>query len=248
MSRTSQADEGQGRLGSKLSGLAVALGCVLFLGGFAWGAVVYQPYTVPTDSMSPTIAAGDRVLAERIDGTDVKRGDVVVFKQASWGNLPMVKRVVAVGGDTVACCTEGKLTVNGKQIDESYLPKGVEAETSKIPEITVPEGRLFLLGDERSGSLDSTAHLTEAGSGSVPTSAVSARVDAVAWPMDGMLERPTGFETLGGLSQPGPLRLVLAVIVAGAVLVLGGAAYGPIAKRAAGRRSRSGEREQVLAG
>jgi signal peptidase I len=249
MSGTGRTDEGHGRLGSKLSGLAVALGCVLFLGGFAWGAVVYQPYTVPTASMSPTIAAGDRVLAERIDSGDIKRGDVVVFKQASWGNVPMVKRVVAVGGDTVACCTDGKLTVNGKKIEESYLPKGSEAEASKIPTIDVPKGRLFLLGDERSGSLDSTAHLTEAGNGSVPVSAVSARVDAVVWPMDGMLDRPSGFEALGGISQPGPLRLVLAAIVAGAVLVLGGAAYGPVATRAARRRSRTGgAKEQALAG
>ncbi|MFS8202037.1 signal peptidase I [Streptomyces sp. CWNU-52B] len=248
MSGTSRTDEGRGRLGSKLSGLAVALGCVLFLGGFGWGAIVYQPYTVPTESMSPTIAAGDRVLAERIDGSDVERGDVVVFKQASWGNLPMVKRVVAVGGDTVACCTQGKLTVNGKKIEEPYLPKGTEAESSSIPSIEVPKGRLFLLGDERSGSLDSTAHLTEAGNGTVPRTSVNARVDAVAWPMNGMLARPTGFETLGGLSEPGPLRLVLVAIVAGAVLVLGGAAYGPVAKRAGRRRNRTGARERALAG
>jgi signal peptidase I len=248
MSGTSRTDEGRGRLGSKLSGLAVALGCVLFLGGFAWGAVVYQPYTVPTDSMSPTIASGDRVLAERIDGSEVERGDVVVFKQASWGNLPMVKRVVAVGGDTVACCTDGKLTVNGKKIEEPYLPKGSEAESTAIPEVKVPEGRLFLLGDERSGSLDSTAHLTEAGSGTVSRGAVSARVDAVAWPMNGMLGRPSGFEALGDISEPGPLRLVLTAVVAGAVLVLGGAAYEPIAKRSRRRRSGTGAREQALAG
>ncbi|GGX73069.1 signal peptidase I [Streptomyces fructofermentans] len=248
MSRTDRTDEGHGRLGSVLSGLAVALGCVLFLGGFAWGAVVYQPYTVPTDSMSPTIAGGDRVLAERIDGSEVERGDVVVFKQASWGNLPMVKRVVAVGGDTVACCTDGKLTVNGKKIDEPYLPEGSEAESGSIPSVKVPEGRLFLLGDERSGSLDSTAHLTEAGSGTVPRGSVSARVDAVAWPMNGMLARPTGFEELGGISEPGPLRLVLTAVVAGAVLVLGGAAYGPIAQRAGRRRGRTAAKEQALAG
>ncbi|WAU84625.1 signal peptidase I [Streptomyces sp. Qhu-G9] len=248
MSGTSRTDEGHGRLGSTLSGLAVALGCVLFLGGFVWGAIVYQPYTVPTDSMSPTIVAGDRVLAERIDGSEIGRGDVVVFKQASWGNLPMVKRVVAVGGDTVACCTEGKLTVNGKKIEEPYLPKGSEAESSAIPSIKVPEGRLFLLGDERSGSLDSTAHLTEAGSGTVPRSSVNARVDAVAWPMNGMLIRPTGFEALGGISEPGPLRLVLTAVVVGAVLVLGGGAYGPIAKRAGRRRTRTGSRERALAG
>ena len=81
------------RTGQRLSGLAVALGLVLFLGGFAWGAVVYRPYTVPTSSMAPTIAVGDRVLAERVDGADVRRGDVVVFKDATWANAPMVKRV-----------------------------------------------------------------------------------------------------------------------------------------------------------
>ncbi|MDT0568330.1 signal peptidase I [Streptomyces sp. DSM 3412] len=232
---TSRTDEGRGRLGSKLSGLAVALGCVLFLGGFLWGAVAYAPYTVPTDSMSPTITSGDRILAERVDGSEIKRGDVVVFRQESWGNAPMVKRVVAVGGDTVACCTDGKLTVNGKQIDEGYLPEGQQAELTGIPEITVPQGRLFLLGDERSGSLDSTAHLTEAGNGTVPRTHVDARVDAVVWPMDGMLARPTGFEELGALSSPGPLRLITAALVVGMVLVLGGAAYGPVAKRVGGR-------------
>ncbi|BBC32640.1 Signal peptidase I [Streptomyces graminofaciens] len=233
---TGRTDEGHGRLGSTLSGLAVALGCVLFLGGFGWGAVAYQPYTVPTNSMSPTITGGDRVLAERIDGDEIERGDVVVFRQESWGNTPMVKRVVAVGGDTVACCTEGKLTVNGKKIDEPYLPADqVVAEMTGIPEITVPKGRLFLLGDERSGSLDSTAHLTEAGNGTVPRTSVDARVDAVVWPMEGMLARPTGFEKLGSLSSPGPLRLITVALVAGMALVLGGGAYGPIAKRMGGR-------------
>jgi signal peptidase I len=232
---TSRTDEGRGRLGSKLSGLAVALGCVLFLGGFLWGAIAYAPYTVPTDSMSPTITSGDRILAERIDGAEIKRGDVVVFRQETWGNTPMVKRVVAVGGDTVACCTDGKLTVNGKKIDEAYLPEGEVAELTGIPEITVPKGRLFLLGDERSGSLDSTAHLTEAGNGTVPRTNVDARVDAVVWPTDGMLARPTGFETLGVLSSPGPLRLITAALVLGMVLVMGGAAYGPVARRIGGR-------------
>ncbi|MFC7308770.1 signal peptidase I [Streptomyces monticola] len=245
MSRTRRTDEGHGNLGSKLSGLAVALGCVLFLGGFVWGAVLYQPYTVPTQSMSPTIGAGDRVLAERIDGADVRRGDVVVFNQKSWGDLPMVKRVVGIGGDKIACCDDnGRLTVNGKAIEEPYLPKDAQAATTGIPPTTVPEGRLFLLGDERSGSLDSTVHLDEAGNGSVPRSSVSARVDAVAWPMKGMLERPTGFEALpGGLSEPGPLRLVIASVVAGVLLILGGAAYGPIAKRSA-RKARPARRRE----
>ncbi|MEU5096054.1 signal peptidase I [Streptomyces sp. NPDC020996] len=230
-----------GRTGQRLSGLAVALGIVLFLGGFAWGAVVYRPYTVPTSSMSPTIDAGDRVLAQRIDGGEVRRGDVVVFKDKSWvTNAAVVKRVVAVGGDKVSCCTDGKLTVNGKQIDEPYLPAGSLAEIKNFPSVTVPKGRLFLLGDERQGSLDSTAHLTDAAGGTVARGAVTARVDAVVWPMGGMLKKPTGFEALGALSSPGPLRTIVTMIVVGAVLVLGGGAYGPVAKRLGGRRSRTG--------
>jgi len=225
------------RTGQRLSGLAVALGLVLFLGGFAWGAVVYRPYTVPTSSMTPTIDAGDRVLAQRVDGDEIRRGDVVVFTDESWvTGASVVKRVVAVGGDTVSCCTDGKLTVNGKKIDESYLKGGV-VEDKSIPTVKVPEGRLFLLGDERQGSLDSSAHLTDAAQGTVARSAVTARVDAVVWPMKGMLERPTGFEPLGALSSPGPLRTILGLIVAGGVLVLAGGAYGPVAKLF-GRRSR----------
>ncbi|MFJ7074476.1 signal peptidase I [Streptomyces sp. NPDC098781] len=245
--RTAPRDSGASRgpagsrLGQRLSGLAVALGLVLFLGGFAWGAVVYRPYTVPTSSMAPTIGAGDRVLAERVEGADVRRGDVVVFTDKTWvTNAPVVKRVVAVGGDTVAG-TNGKLTVNGKRIDEPYLAQDDLAELQNFPTVTVPKDRLFLLGDERSGSLDSSAHLTDAASGTVARSAVSARVDAVVWPMDGMLERPTGFEKLGALSSPGPLGTVGVLIVVGAVLVLGGGAYGPIAQRLG---SRSGSRTE----
>ncbi|MFE3036754.1 signal peptidase I [Streptomyces canus] len=226
-----------GRAGQRLSGLAVALGLVLFLGGFAWGAVIYRPYTVPTGSMTPTIDIGDRVLAQRVDGDEVRRGDVVVFTDKTWvSNGPVVKRVVAVGGDTVSCCTNGKLTVNGKAIDETYLKGGV-VEDKSIPTVKVPKDRLFLLGDERQGSLDSSVHLTDAARGTVARSAVTARVDAVVWPMKGMLERPSAFEPLGALSSPGPLRTIVVLIVAGGVLVLGGGAYGPVANLFS-RRSR----------
>ncbi|MEV3858410.1 signal peptidase I [Streptomyces sp. NPDC050095] len=242
MSRTRRAAEGHGKVGSVLSGIAVALGCVLFLGGFAWGAVVYQPYTVPTDSMTPTIGAGDRVLAQRIDGSEVKRGDVVVFQDKTWGDMPMVKRIVGIGGDKIACCTDGKLTVNGKVIEEPYLPAGKNASLTGIKSTTVPAGRIFLLGDERMGSLDSSVHLGDAEHGSVARDAVKARVDAVAWPMDGMLAKPTGFEALpGGISRPGPLRLLVTAVVAGAVLVLAGAAYGPIAGRLRRPRTKAAE-------
>ncbi|MFF1477836.1 signal peptidase I [Streptomyces sp. NPDC058301] len=243
MSGTGRTDDGRGRgLGSLLSGLAVAVGCVLFLGGFVWGAIEYKPYTVPTQSMNPTVKAGDRVLAQRIDGADVKRGDVVIFKDKVWGNVPMVKRVVGIGGDTVKCCDQGgKLTVNGRPIDEPYL-HNTAASTTKFS-ATVPKDQLFLLGDERDVSLDSRVHLEDAANGSVPRSAVSARVDAVAWPLDGMLKRPTGFKALpGGISQPGPLTLVVGAVIAGAVLIVVGAVYGPLARRFGRRGAATGAR------
>lgn len=249
--------DGRGGLGSVLSGIAVAVGFVLFLGGFVWGAVVYQPYTVPTDSMMPTVRPGDRVLAQRIDGGEVRRGDVVIFTDSAWSDSPMVKRVVGVGGDTVKCCgTGGALTVNGTALDEPYIdatpattgltmPAGEPPAPGTPFEVTVPEGNLFLLGDRRAASLDSRSHLQEAGQGTVPRSAVSARVDALAWPSATMLERPRTFAGLpGGVSGTGPLRLQLAMVVAGAVLVVLGAAYGPLA-RVLGRgrgRERSGVR------
>ncbi|MFJ9031204.1 signal peptidase I [Streptomyces sp. NPDC102274] len=249
--RAERSNGGHGRLGSVLSGLVVAVGCVLFLGGFGWGAVEYLPYTVPTNSMDPTVKAGDRVLAQRISGDEVRRGDVVVFKDVDWANMPMVKRVVAVGGDKIACCdADGRLTVNGTAIEEPYVQGMIGGRASSTDfDATVPEGKLFLLGDERSGSLDSRVHLEDAGQGSVPRSAVDARVDAVAWPLGGVIERPAGFAALpGGVSGPGPVRLIVVAVVTGALLIFGGAAYGPIARRFSKPRSGRGIGEGVSAG
>ncbi|WP_026328764.1 signal peptidase I [Streptomyces sulphureus] len=223
-------------VGRILSGVAVALGCVLFLGGFVWGALLYQPYTVPTDSMDPTVKPGDRVLAERVDGDEVRRGDVVVFQDSVWGSVPMVKRVVGVGGDKVACCdSRGRLTVGDQAIDEPYVrsARGKDAQRP-FGATVVPEGKLFLLGDNRLASLDSTAHLDDGDHGAVPRSAVQARVDAVAWPISGLgvLERAEWTDELPGEpSEPGPVRLLAVAIPVGAVLIFGGAAWAPIARR-----------------
>ncbi len=161
----------------------MAVGCVLFLGGFAWGAVAYQPYTVPTDSMQPTVNPGDRVLAQRVNGDEVRRGDVVVFNDTDWGNVPMVKRVVGVGGDTVACCDkQGRLTVNGTPVDEPYLTAARPRLGDRLHRHRAAD-RLFLLGDNRNVSEDSRVHLNDGADGAVPLSAVTARVDATVWPL-----------------------------------------------------------------
>lgn len=223
-----------GRFGRTVSGLAVALGCALFLGGFAWGAVVYRPYTVPTNSMQPTVSPGDRVLAEHVSGSAVHRGDVVVFQDRLWGDLPEVKRVVGTGGDTVQCCDkQGRLTVNGEPVPESYLSGGGPASLTPF-RTTVPRAELFLLGDNRAVSQDSRTRLMDDQHGSVPVGSVRARVDATAWPAGrmGMLPRTSAFDGLpgGGASSQGPLGWLTVMVIAGAALILGGAAYGPLAK------------------
>lgn len=225
----------RGGTGQRLSGIAVALGCVLFLGGFAWAAVVYRPYTVPTSSMEPTVRPGDKVLAQKVSGGEVHRGDIVVFKDKQWGDLPEVKRVVGVGGDTVACCdAHGRLMVNGKAVDEPYLVNPAQASATKF-DTKVPAGELFLVGDNRAVSQDSRLRLDDSQQGAVPVSDVRGRVEATAWPLSrvGTVGRTSAFDALtgGGASAQGPLRWLLAAIVAGVVLILGGAAYTPLANR-----------------
>lgn len=225
-----------GRLGRWLSNAAVAVGLVLFLGGFVLAAVLYQPYTVPTDSMSPSVSAGDRVLAQRIDGEEVRRGDIVVFQEPDWGDLPMLKRVIGLGGDTVVCCDdEGLLLVNDTAIPEPYLELSGAAASPVGFKAEVPEEELFLMGDERSDSQDSRSRLTDNDAGSVPREAVTGRVEARLWPWSsvGLVPRASGFASQpGGVSGAGPLRPLAYATATGAVLIVVGAAYGPLARRA----------------
>ncbi|WP_129842711.1 signal peptidase I [Streptomyces sp. RFCAC02] len=234
---------GSGRRGRVLSGIAAGIGCVLFLGGFALAAVLYRPFTVPTGSMAPTVTPGDRVLALRIDGADVRRGDVVVFRDDTWGEVPMMKRVVGVGGDEVACCdARDRLLVNGEPIAEPYLTSAFGISSTGF-DVVVPDGELFLLGDDRAESLDSRSHITDTEAGTVPRDAVTARVEATAWPPGriGTLAPATGFAGLpGGVSGRGPLVPLLWAVVTGAVLIVAGAAYGPVARWAARRKGRHG--------
>jgi signal peptidase I len=239
--RRGTAAGGGGGTGHRLSGIAVALGSVLFLGSCVWGALVYRPYSVPTTSMVPTVRPGDRLIAQKVSGSDVHRGDVVVFKDPLWGNEPLVKRVVGVGGDTVACCdAQGRLTVNGTPVDETYLngggPSAKGGDQASVERFTtkVPAGKLFLLGDNRAISEDSRVHLADAEGGAVPAGDVKARVDGIAWPSSriGLLPRTSAFAALPDSGPPGrgPLGMLVGAALAGVVLILGGAAYDPLAK------------------
>ncbi|MGW2560056.1 signal peptidase I [Streptomyces sp. NPDC001514] len=124
-----------------------------------------------------------------------KQDDPVVVKQVKQGLtfiglLPsddeqdLIKRVIAVGGDTVKCCdANGKVTVNGVPLNEPYLHPGNEPSKIRF-EVKVPAGRLFVMGDHRSNSADSRFHLQEAFRGTVSEGEVVGRAVFIAWPFD----------------------------------------------------------------
>jgi signal peptidase I len=142
---------------------------------------VLQAFYIPSASMEPTLVEGDRVLVEKISGHfgDPTRGDVVVFEKDLGGVAPkgdgsfvsditnafrglfgfptgtsqdFIKRVIGVGGDTIEG-RDGRVFVNGEPIDEPYLPVGTEI--SAFGPVEVPEGKLFVMGDNRNNSDDS---------------------------------------------------------------------------------------------
>jgi signal peptidase I len=189
---------------------------------------VVEAFYVPSESMFATLTTDDRILAEKISylHRDVERGDIVVFADpGGWlrptevddpgpvrrfgefvGVLPrkgrghLVKRVIGVGGDTVACCDRtGRLTVNGVPLDESpYLAAGAKPSTVRFS-VKVPADKLWLMGDNRAESADSRAHLGGPGGGFVPVDDVVGRACCVIWPSDRMtrLRRPATFENPG---------------------------------------------------
>jgi signal peptidase I len=105
------------------------------------------------------------------------------------GDEPIVvKRVVGLPGERVACCDpDGRVTVDGRSLDESYLAGN---EGGAGFEVVVPEGRLWLLGDDRANSVDSRDHLGAPGDGSVAIEDVEGRVVAVVWPPVRAVDRP----------------------------------------------------------
>jgi len=110
------------RVEGVLQGIGITVGLLGLIGGFVLLAVQYRPYSVPTDSMAPTVQPGDTVLAHPVKGSQIGRGDVIVFSDPLWGTSAMVKRVIGVGGDTIACCdSAGRTTVNGQPVTEPYV-------------------------------------------------------------------------------------------------------------------------------
>ncbi|WP_406125762.1 signal peptidase I [Streptomyces sp. NBC_00989] len=172
---------GKGR-GLGVAALVVGLlGVVAAFGSVAYGRDTYGSSTISSRSMSPTYEPGDRIVFERVGGSEVRRGDVVLFSTPGryrfGGNV--MERVIGVGGDRVVCCTgvgaDAWLTLNGRTMSEPYVNGGDADGAYKAYDVTVPKGRLFLLGDNRANSLDSRFFASDHG-GTVAESAVRGRV------------------------------------------------------------------------
>jgi signal peptidase I len=161
---------------------------------------VAQPYKVEQGSMEHTLEPDQYVLVDKLTPRlgPYRRGDVVVFTPppgfARAGGAPFIKRVIGVGGDTVAV-KDGEVYVNGKALIEPYLfadvpgdpPEPTVAGGDGRSSWTVPDGELFLLGDHRAVSEDSRTF------GTVPLSSVIGRAWLRYWPINvfGVLPTPT---------------------------------------------------------
>lgn len=172
-------------------------------------ALLVQLFVVPSESMTPTLAVGDKlaVLRPVADWRSVRRGDVVVFRDpGGWlprapaqersrvakalefvGMIPyhsgehLVKRVVAEAGDTVECRGKGPVYLNGWPLDEPYLPETTTPCRTTFT-VVVPARSIWVMGDNRDNSADSRYHMTGDLRGAVPVDSIAGRVVTVAWP------------------------------------------------------------------
>ena len=183
-----------------------------------------QMFFVPSESMEPLFVEDDRILVQKVSywSGDVQRGDVIVFRDpGGWlgkgpplnpaqralstiGLYPtgghLVKRVIAVGGDRVVCCDDRRrVTVNGVPLGErDYLTKGA-APSARGFDVTVPEGRLWVMGDNRDNSEDSRFHRRLDGGGAIPVESVVGKVSLIVWPPGrfDLVDRPGTFDQAG---------------------------------------------------
>ncbi|GAB3984326.1 signal peptidase I [Plantactinospora veratri] len=158
--------------------LAGVAGC-----GSATASGGTERFTQGGVSMEPAVKAGQVITVRKVGGEyEPRRGDVVLFRSDGdrWGDrtAPLLKRVVAVGGETIACCDPaGKVTVDDRPLDEPYVaddapldlpPNPQYCEPRRFAPVEVPKGSVFVLGDNRAKSNDSRC------AGPIPTSSISA--------------------------------------------------------------------------
>ncbi|MGW1491848.1 signal peptidase I [Streptomyces sp. NPDC002402] len=205
-----------------------------------------QAFSIPSDSMQNTLQRGDRVLVDKLTpwfGSEPERGEVVVFHDpGGWldgeptpkpnavqnflsfiGLMPsseekdLIKRTIAVAGDTVECKKGGPVKVNGKALDEPYIfPGSTACDDQPFGPFKVPTDRIWVMGDNRQNSRDSRYHMEDVNGGFVPVDKVVGRAVVVAWPLDRWATLPVP-ETF---DQPG-INSAAAAAASAAPLALG---------------------------
>lgn len=133
-------------------------------------------FLVPSGSMEPTLVPGDYLVTLNVD--QYNRGDIVVLRDPVEEGAYIVKRIVGLAGDTVAV-EGGALVLNGKYASEPYVPEFMNRD---LPPVTVPEGGVFVMGDNRNHSEDSREwHDSH---GSLPVSSIIGQVRLRYLPLD----------------------------------------------------------------
>lgn len=138
--------------------------------------VVVQAFSIPSESMERTLLIGDRVLVNKMN-KDAHRGDVIVFERPKGEEASaikdLIKRVIGLPGDTIEA-RDGKLFVNGKQLDEPYLQPGTI--TYMEHPVTVEADHVWVMGDNRQKSRDSRFF------GAIPKSSIIGHAFVRVWP------------------------------------------------------------------
>jgi len=175
----SRHDEGPGRSVTRtiLEWIGVALAALVI--ATILRTYVVQTFWIPTGSMIPTLQENDRVVVNKLSYKlhGVGRGDIVVFTTPP--GVPedykdLVKRVVGLPGDTVEGLN-GRVLVNGKVLDESYLPEGTA--TSQFGPQKIPAGTYWVMGDNRGNSTDSRSF------GPIPERTIVGHAVVRIWPL-----------------------------------------------------------------
>jgi signal peptidase I len=160
-------------------------------------AFVLQTFYIPSPSMEHTLDIYDRVLVNKLvyDFRSPHRGEIVVFEApVDWRSNPdgedFIKRVIGVGGDHIVCCDpDQRLIINGQSLDEPYLFS--EGGTTDLAadesfDITVPKGRLWMMGDHRSASGDSLEHWEQTENieeATIKADSIVGRAFTIFWPV-----------------------------------------------------------------
>jgi len=136
---------------------------------------ILEPFYIPSGSMEPTLKENDRILVSKLNYyfEEPERGDVIVFKYPRDTSRNFVKRVVAVGGETLTV-RNSDLYINGRVVPEPYLPPGLKFDD--FGPVEIPEESYFMMGDNRNNSDDSRVW------GYLPENLIVGKAIAIYWP------------------------------------------------------------------